>query len=207
MGGLTAEAMDEAPSDWGPVTYAYRLAGYLKDPKYIDAKTREEWGQSPGVARIEKMMEKHKRLRDEFARGVIVNDYNEANDDGEPWKPTKFRIAKPKKPKTLWPSWYVPPAPAKGPATAREIITAAARKFGFTYEEMISVHRGKQISRARQTVYAILRARGNSYPQIGRWMNRDHSSVVHGCTMFDRYAQDAPLMYEVYERFVGARHG
>ena len=45
--------------------------------------------------------------------------------------------------------------------------------------------------RARHATMAALRARGASFPQIGRWLGgRDHTSVIHGVSKFQRDATE-----------------
>ena len=38
---------------------------------------------------------------------------------------------------------------------------------------------------ARYAVYKLLRMRGSSYCDIGRWLGKDHSTIIHGCRRAD----------------------
>lgn len=84
-----------------------------------------------------------------------------------------------------------PPAPL-------ELIAWVARSFGFTLDDVMGDGRANAIVRCRQTAYAILRAEGHDYALIGRWLGRDHSTVIHGCKLFDIHAKHAPLMRQVF---------
>ena len=66
------------------------------------------------------------------------------------------------------------------PRAERAVDTAArvAAKYGLTTEEMLSPSHDPFLANARRELYAILRARGWSYPRIGKFANRDHSSVM-----------------------------
>lgn len=82
-----------------------------------------------------------------------------------------------------------------------ELIHAIAREFGFTAADVLGKGRKTALSRCRQTVYTILRAKGNSYPRIAKWLNRDHSSVCYGCDHFNTYARHEPLMLRVFRAY------
>lgn len=119
-------------------------------------------------------------------------------------KPAMQRAPEPPaKPRQLWPDWYAPPVRTHA-KFAKDIITEVGEHFGFGYHEMVGPSQRRSLSRARQTAYMVLRARGNSCPQIGRWMNRDHSTVVYGCQMFPTYAKHEPRMQRVLDMFADA---
>lgn len=52
--------------------------------------------------------------------------------------------------------------------------------FGFTRAELLGPRGPAPLSRARQWVMAELRAAGWSLPRIGRFLGRDHTTVLHG---------------------------
>ena len=51
---------------------------------------------------------------------------------------------------------------------------------GVSAAEIFAKHRGDaRVTRARADVMRRLRADGFSLPQIGRWLHRDHTTVLH----------------------------
>jgi len=64
---------------------------------------------------------------------------------------------------------------------SRDLISAVAAKHGVSLHEIFSATRGSDmVVAARHEVEAALRATGLSYPQIGRIVKRDPTSVMHG---------------------------
>lgn len=70
--------------------------------------------------------------------------------------------------------------------SAKEIITAAGKAYGIGYKDMIGKTRNANFVRARAAVAFALRARGMSYPQIGRCLHRDHSTVINYFATYSR---------------------
>lgn len=66
--------------------------------------------------------------------------------------------------------------------SAKDIITKAGKAFGLTYADMIGKDRRAAFVHARAATSFALRARGMSYPQIGRCLNRDHSTIINYVT-------------------------
>ena len=67
--------------------------------------------------------------------------------------------------------------------TPREKIHAAidviAQPHGYTVEDILGKSRFKHLVSVRRLCILMLRERGYSTPEIGRLMNRDHSTIVH----------------------------
>lgn len=61
----------------------------------------------------------------------------------------------------------------------REGVDSILKAFGESYRRMIAQQRDAHIVECRAAIAAYLRNRGWSYPRIGRFMKRDHSSIVH----------------------------
>lgn len=57
-------------------------------------------------------------------------------------------------------------------------IGEIAYKYGFTVEDMLGTRRFKKMVAVRRECIAMLRAKGYSTTEIGRIMNRDHSTIV-----------------------------
>lgn len=73
--------------------------------------------------------------------------------------------------------------------TPREKNLAAigeiAESYGFTVDDMIGKRKHKMLMKARRECVAMLRAKGLSTPQIGKIMNRDHSTIVHSLQVLE----------------------
>ena len=78
----------------------------------------------------------------------------------------------------MLPAWYLPP-PYKA-HTGLEIISSIARDHGLTADDLTGPSRVPAVCVVRRCAMKALRAKGWSTPRIGRLLNRDHSTVVHG---------------------------
>lgn len=76
------------------------------------------------------------------------------------------------------------------PVSAPEIIACIAWAFGVQPTEIVGDRRKKAFVAARNTTAWVLVHRGNSSSQVGRWLNRDHSTILHSIKMFDANAND-----------------
>lgn len=65
-------------------------------------------------------------------------------------------------------------------AEAREIINRVSLETGVGLRDILSDYRGPVAVRARWRCFADLRRAGATYCQIGRLMQRDHATVIHG---------------------------
>lgn len=60
-------------------------------------------------------------------------------------------------------------------------ISASAAYFGITADDILGPGRNSRFVKARNAAAYIMRHRdGASYPEIGRRLGRDHTSVMHG---------------------------
>lgn len=72
-----------------------------------------------------------------------------------------------------------------------DIIAFVAKLAGVTVDEVRGKVRSKKLSRVRAVLSVIFRDRGMSYPQIGRRLNKDHTSILYAVQMFEeRYGDD-----------------
>lgn len=78
----------------------------------------------------------------------------------------------------MFPRWYTPPSLTR--YTGREIIDRIAKLHDVEPVEVLGPSRLPELCEARRAIMRELRARGWSTPRIGRLLNRDHSTVVHG---------------------------
>lgn len=90
--------------------------------------------------------------------------------------------------------------------TARIAILLARvyEKFGVTLDELRSGDRHKNIAHARLVAYWLLRQRGLSFPEIGRVLNRDHTSVMYGVRKVDSERAKSIAVAVALEEMKGA---
>lgn len=75
------------------------------------------------------------------------------------------------------------PVPNPGDSrNMREIVRDLADSSGVSVAEIMGDSRTRRIAHVRQEAMAQMRATGRySFPQIGRFFNRDHATVIHAC--------------------------
>lgn len=61
-----------------------------------------------------------------------------------------------------------------------DFIKECATLFSIHPRDLMGNYRFAFVVRARQALYLALRKRGWSYPRIGRFLDRDHSTVIYG---------------------------
>ncbi len=77
-------------------------------------------------------------------------------------------------------------------ARVSDIIAIAADMTAVRPEVIKGRSRNGPVIRIRQACYLIAREQGWSYPEIGNRMDRDHSTVVHGCATAQRWCTNDP---------------
>lgn len=80
--------------------------------------------------------------------------------------------------------------PAFEPVTVPEIIACIAWHMGVEPSDIIGCRRHEKTVLARTVAAYVLVKRGNSSAQVGKWLNRDHSTVLHAIGIFERKATD-----------------
>lgn len=72
-----------------------------------------------------------------------------------------------------------------GPALT-EVLDAVSKTLRVGKLDLISPHRAMHLTEARQIFYWLARKyTPKSYPEIGRFMRRDHATVMHGVNKID----------------------
>lgn len=66
-------------------------------------------------------------------------------------------------------------------ARIRDVVTATSTVFGVSRRDIMGKARYKHIVHARKAAYYAARLEGHAFAAIGRVMDRDHSTVMHGC--------------------------
>lgn len=78
----------------------------------------------------------------------------------------------------MFPRWYRPPSLQA--VSGRQIIVRVAALHDIAPEDITGPSRLRRHCEARWQVMRELAARGISTPAIGRILNRDHATVIHG---------------------------
>lgn len=73
---------------------------------------------------------------------------------------------------------------------ARQIIAEVAARRGVDPRDILRACRKPKVFRARIEVAERLRARGYSSPQIGRCLNKDHTTVLYYLGLLSRKVSD-----------------
>ena len=81
-----------------------------------------------------------------------------------------------------------------------EIVKLCADLFEISPADLLSRKRRQQIVHARMALYAALRKRGWSYPRIGRFCGRDHSTVMYGVAAAEELMRRYPAYAEKVEK-------
>ncbi len=88
----------------------------------------------------------------------------------------------------------ISPGPQSGGATPEGILQAVARYFGVSPDAIKGKSRHKEIVVPRQVAMYMLREEARlSTPDVGRLLNRDHTTVLHGANLVaSDIARDGP---------------
>ena len=73
-----------------------------------------------------------------------------------------------------------------GPSTFYAFVGSFCREIGISKSEITTQHRAKRITLTRHVTYWIgVRRFYRSYPAIGKMLDRDHTSIIHGVRRID----------------------
>ncbi len=86
----------------------------------------------------------------------------------------------------------------------RDILRTVSEVTGISTAALQGEKRGGPVSKARQLVFLLCNehAQQMSTPQIGRLMNRDHTTVIHGTRKARERIQADPDYKETYDRIL-----
>ena len=92
------------------------------------------------------------------------------------------------------------------PPTVARLFDAVLQETGIGVDAILGSSRARPVSEARKIVYAVLRERfALSYPEIGKWTGRDHTTVLAGVRNVDRDVMTAVWFH--YESLVKKDQG
>lgn len=69
---------------------------------------------------------------------------------------------------------------SKMPTVMQQVTDRVAREYGMDPRELRGSSRTSDLHQPRRVIWCELRERGYSFPQIGRFFGRDHTSIKHG---------------------------
>lgn len=171
--------------------YAARLSRYISDPSTVRVRVLENYGRSPPVETIRSYREHwlaELRERSDPFYGNSTSTKARAPIEDIPEDRTILACALAQEDPAPVPAKAVPlprvPLP-QSLGTAGDVIDACADAFDVSYGEIIGTLRERKIVQARNLCAAILRARGNSFANVGRLLGgRDHSTTIHNVRTF-----------------------
>lgn len=89
-------------------------------------------------------------------------------------------------PVSLWGKPYASPlgpGPLDGlPPGVRSVIQSIAQKHNIPVYDVMSQSRLRPIVRCRWEIWSILKDEGRSYPRVGGFFHKDHTTVLYGVT-------------------------
>ena len=73
------------------------------------------------------------------------------------------------------------------------ILSGVARAFNLHTDSLLGYRRDQRVAAARHVAMYLLREiTGDSYPALGKFFNRDHSTIIHGYKKVERRMLDSP---------------
>lgn len=177
------------------MTYARRLASYIKDASTIRARTMDEYGRAPTIDQIKEMQAEHRRM-------AQMHDYGEAIEENDFQVDTLFREPENKK------AVKIPPFQLRNrpkPIDYREVIAAVANSAGYSISAIVGNSRIDEIAAVRCICICLLSERGNSFSQIGKWLGgRDHTTISHSKKRLSHFVGKYPSIGRVYHEYRAA---
>jgi chromosomal replication initiation ATPase DnaA len=77
---------------------------------------------------------------------------------------------------------------APTPKDYDQLVQRASELSGISMTDLLSSKRTQRVSQWRQAVFYVLRHKGASFPEIGKYFNRHHATIIHGCKNLDKNA-------------------
>jgi len=181
-----------------PHVYARRLTRYISDASTVRARTVDHFGRAPGIEVIRKMRADwldllKTRAQEQAEHGLVLAG-----------PVPQLQLVRPvdiePEPKPEPPA--LPPVAARGFMlhTGRDVIDACADACDISHGELIGSMRNVEFTRGRNLAAAVLRARGNSLPNVGRLLGgRDHSTVMNAIDRFFSREMKDPRFVAAWE--------
>lgn len=202
-GGICADSIGR-----GPTEYARQIARYIRDPSKVRANTMNEWGRAPSLAKCAALINAAGQDREAFR--AESERLGESDRDAVDWRPAPTSLALDMQRVSDENAANVILLPQNddlqliGKPSFRfidELVESIAKAMRVTLADITGPSRFGPQMRARQVVCWVLHKRGQSYSQIGRRLNRDHTSIMNAVDRFESHATDR--MRLIAEHFAG----
>lgn len=193
----------------GPRNYASQLARYIRDASKVRALTMNEWGRAPSLEECRELIADAHAQR--AAYRAESERLGECDRDEAHFRPAPTSTAldmqrsveSAEANRIELPDLSADDVPTDvRPFFIDDAVEAIARAMKVTVADIMGPDRAKVFMQARQVAYWVLHQRGQSTAQIGRRLNRDHSSVINSLRRYETHA--TPRMRLVAEWFAGA---
>ena len=83
-----------------------------------------------------------------------------------------------------------------------ELIAECSRIFDVHHRDITGPSKFRFATVPRFALYKAMRMRGLSFAQIGRFMNRDHTTIIHGVSRAERMARRDPDYADKVQRLI-----
>ena len=82
--------------------------------------------------------------------------------------------------------------PIAGRKTIKSLIKTIGAIYGFSEDDLQSDSRARDLSHVRQEImWEANKIHGRSFPDIGRVLNRDHTTILHGVRAHEERIKEA----------------
>lgn len=184
-GGIREDAING-----GLFSYSKELARYITCASTIHSYVKSRFGRAPSLEAIKEMQATHKAARIAFRR--TWESLGECASDAFSYRPA----APAKEAKAPEPPFIAPILPS-------EIIASIAGLYGCSTDDLVGTSRLRKYVLPRCMASYVLVERGNSLSQVGRRLNRDHTSVRYLRLQFLKRATEEERF--TADRYVGRR--
>lgn len=87
----------------------------------------------------------------------------------------------------------------------KDMIRIAADHYGITPRLLLENNRRRAYSKAKWAIYVALRNRNRNYSEIGRWMKRDHATIIYGVKQAEYWLERDPDFRDLVQRLTDYR--
>ena len=190
--------------------YARQLAKYIKDPSTILARVRDYYDTDvPTLKQIKRILRQaNPKPRVADPKG---KEYRERESDGEDFvvkglvKLTDLQKAEPAlvgsaPVKAPWPVWYRTQIKMRAGTPISSLLASVCEFHALTREQVLGPDRHMVFVDARRIIATVLKARGWSYPSIGRMLGgRDHTTIINLCRKMEPRMNQCEFLRASYD--------
>jgi chromosomal replication initiator protein len=84
-----------------------------------------------------------------------------------------------------------------------ELHARVCKRFGVRFDELLGKGRHAHLAQARHVLAWLLRQRGLSYPAIGKYLNKDHTTIMSAVRKVDAERAKSEAVARVLEEMKG----